>query len=95
MILPSVLAVTIVWDKKRGVFQRTLVGGAGLPHIFLAAIWLNSLLFVVQAALVLVVLFWLSIPFQGSVVNFLIICYGQTWIGVVFGKYRNIFGEDA
>ncbi|XP_035706144.1 ABC transporter G family member 20 isoform X2 [Folsomia candida] len=85
MILPAIVGVTLVWDKKRGVFSRTIVCGGSLPHFMMSAWSTYTILFVAQVIGSFLVLHFLKTPFIGSVADAVVIVYGQAMVGLSFG----------
>lgn len=86
MITPATIALSIVWDKKRGVFMRTVIGGGSLLHLLISGVLAYSLIYFGQVAIVLGTIKCLQTPFLGSILDIVILTYGQHLIGLTFGK---------
>lgn len=85
MILPSIVGVTVVWDKKRGVFTRSLLTGIRLPHIVISTIISHCAMSTVGLFLCLGTFPFIGIPLVGSLFHLYLVSLGQMITGAMAG----------
>src|SRR5687767_3823546 len=91
----SLTAITLVLERKDGVFERTLVAGVKTFEFVLSQISTQLIVLAVQVMLTILTMFWiLDIKSEGSIMLVYVMTLIQGLCGMALGLVVSAFSQN-